>query len=394
MEKYFVAALTSVEQIGPKRATMLIKNFGSARAAWSASEDELSEVGLSAKVVQSLVSLRKKYPNMADEIMARCEMKGIGICAMDDENYPDELRSIGDAPPIFYYKGTLRPTAPRVSIVGTRAITSYGERAASRIAEDLARAGITVVSGGANGIDTFAHRGALNGGRTVAVLGCGIEFLYSIRNSRLFERIIEGGAVISEYPPKMPPMPGQFPRRNRIIAGLSRAVVVVEAGKTSGALNTAQHAIEYGRKLFAVPGSVFAEKSRGCNELIRRGALLARDADDILNLFEPNEFERKFDVSRIFEREPEIFEREPKKIERREKINRDKEIERAPELDGDEALVYSLLDDQPCDLDELLMRADAASDKILTPQEISNALLTLELKGLAMEDECGCYSRR
>ncbi len=380
MEKYFAAALTSVDQIGSKRAMMLIKHFGSAREAWSASEDDLLEVGLSEKIVRSLVSLRQKFPHMAEEIMTRCEAKGIGVCGRDDDDYPDELKAIDDAPLIFYYKGTLQPSAPRISIVGTREITPYGERAALRIAKELAREGITIVSGGAHGIDTFAHRGALEGGRTVAVLGCGIEFLYSIRNSRMFDQIIENGAVISEYPPKMHPLPGQFPRRNRIIAGLSRGVVVVEAGETSGALNTAQHALEYGRKLFAVPGSVFAEKSRGCNELIRRGALLARNADDILNLFDPNEIERRDEAPTIA--------RESKKINRKE-IKRRAE----PQLEGDEALVYALVDDQPLDLDGLLMKADGASEKILTPSEILNALLTLELKGLVMTDEHGCYSR-
>lgn len=378
MEKYFAAALTSVDQIGVKRASLLINHFGSAQAAWSAPEDELLEVGLPDRVVQSLLSLRQKFPNMAEEIMTRCEAKGIGVCGIDDDDYPDELRSISDAPLILYYKGNIQPSAKRISIVGTREITNYGQKATLEIAEDLARAGITIVSGGAIGIDTYAHRGALNGGRTVAVLGCGLE-VYPSYNDRLFERIVEDGAIISEYPPRMPPLPGQFPRRNRIIAGLSECVVVVEAGKKSGALYTAKFAIEYQRTLFAVPGSIFAERSQGCNALIKNGAILARDAEDILNAC-------NIDVT--------IEKPSPEKIIVEPPSRPSKKLRAEPQLEGDEAFVYSLLDDPPTDLDGLLVRADDSSERMLTPQELSNILLTLELKGLVMTDEHGCYSRR
>ena len=386
MEKYFAAALTSVDQIGVKRASLLIKNFGSAQAAWSAPEDELLEVGLPEKVVQSLLSLRRKFPNMAEEIMDRCAAKGIGVCGLDDDDYPEELRAIDDAPLILYYKGKIQPSATRISIVGTREITGYGQKATLEIAEDLARAGITIVSGGAIGIDTSAHWGALNGGRTVAVLGCGIA-AYPSFNAKLFKRIVEDGAIISEYPPRMPPMPGQFPRRNRIIAGLSKAVVVVEAGSKSGALYTANFALEYKRMLFAVPGSIFAERSQGCNALIKKGAILARDADDIFNACDIDAPIEKTTRTPSIEPSSEkpIVEHKPRPS---------KKLRAEPQLEGDEALVYSLIVDPPTDLDGLLMRADDASERTLTPQELSNILLTLELKGLVMTDEHGSYSRR
>ena len=382
MEKYFAAALTSVDQIGVKRASLLINHFGSAQAAWSAPEDELLEVGLPDKVVQSLLSLRRKFPNMAEEIMERCAAKGIGVCWLDDDDYPEELRAIDDAPLIIYYKGQIQPSATRISIVGTREITNYGQKATLEIAEDLARAGITIVSGGAIGIDTYAHRGALNGGRTIAVLGCGIE-VYPSYNAKLFDRIIENGALVSEYPPRLPAAPGLFPRRNRIIAGLSKAVVVVEAGTKSGALYTAKFALEYNRTLFAVPGSIFAERSQGCNALIKNGALLARDADDILkacNIDAP--IEKPLKTPSIEKPIVEPIERPSKKLRAE------------PQLEGDEAFVYALLEETPLDLDGLLMRADDSSERTLTPQELSNILLTLELKGLVMTDEHGSYSRR
>ncbi len=388
MEKYFAAALTSVDQIGVKRASLLIKHFGSAQAAWTAPEDELLEVGLPEKVVQSLLSLRQKFPNMAEEIMERCAAKEIGVCGIDDDDYPEELRSIDDAPLILYYKGKIQPTAKRISIVGTREITHYGQKATLEIAEDLARAGITIVSGGAIGIDTYAHRGALNGGRTIAVLGCGIE-AYPSYNAKLFDRIMEEGALISEYPPRMPPMPGQFPRRNRIIAGLSKAVIVVEAGNKSGALYTANFAIEYKRLLFAVPGSIYAERSQGCNELIKKGAILARSAADVFNACDIDAPSEK--LTRAPSSEPLI---EKKIVESKPRASKTKKLRAEPQLEDDEALVYSLTVDPPTDLDGLLMRADDASERMLTPQELSNILLTLELKGLVMTDEHGCYSRR
>ena len=186
----------------------------------------------------------------------------------------------------FYYRGKLRPQAQRVAIVGSRENTAYGQSVALELGRDLAAAGVTVVSGAARGIDTFAHRGALQTGRTVAVLGCGINVIFPRENRKLLEQIAENGVVLSEFPPQMPPNQGTFPTRNRIIAGLSRGIIVVEAGKKSGALITVKYAGIYSRDVFAIPGQVYAEKSEGCNELIRDGATLIKNAQDVLDEYD------------------------------------------------------------------------------------------------------------
>lgn len=362
MEKYFIAAITSVEQIGPKRMRQLLNHFGTARSAWTATEAELLEAGLSDKIVQSMLSLRRRYPNMADEIMLRCESKNIKVCGLDDEEYPVELRKLEDAPLILYYKGTLQPSAMRIAMVGTRQISKYGEQVALEIAEDLARTGITIVSGGASGIDSLSHRGALKSGRTVAVLGCGIENVYPAENRRLFDQIAENGALISEYPPRLPPSRGQFLQRNRLIAGMSKGVVIVEAGEKSGALDTANHAIVYERTLFAVPGSVYAQRSRGCNNLIKyNGAVLVRDAQDILNVFDMKLQTQRRTLEPLSEDEAKIFELVPT--------------------------------EKAAPVDEIILRAEQIGLEDLTVPYAINMLNALQLKGYVMEDAVGSYLR-
>lgn len=221
----------------------------------------------------------------AEAEQRRCRAMGVALVGRDDADYPQHLRQVYDPPPVLYVRGVLRadegPTS--VAVVGSRAATPQGRALAGRLARDLAATGVTVVSGLARGIDAAAHRGALEaGGRTVAVLGSGLDRPYPPENAGLATAIAEGGgAVVSEFPLGTAPLPGHFPRRNRVIAGWSQAVVVVEAAERSGALVTARVALEEGREVLAVPGHPSQPASAGCNQLIKDGAALVRDALDV-----------------------------------------------------------------------------------------------------------------
>jgi DNA processing protein len=220
----------------------------------------------------------------AEEERRRCAALGFSLVGRDEPGYPAYLREIFDPPPVLYVRGhpPLGEGPTSVAVVGSRAATTQGRALARRLARDLAEAGVTVVSGLARGIDTAAHSGALDGrGRTLAVLGSGLDRPYPPENEGLAAAIAERGAVVSEFPLGTAPYPANFPRRNRIIAGLSRAVVVVEAAERSGALVTARAALEEGRDVFAVPGHPSQPASAGCNQLIRDGALLVRGAPDV-----------------------------------------------------------------------------------------------------------------
>ena len=464
MEKYFVAAITSVEQIGVRRMRMLIDRFGSARETWSAPDDELLEAGLPEKIVKTLSSMRQRHPDMPEEIIERCSSKGIRVCGIDDADYPVDLRKTVDAPLILYYKGELQPSAMRIAMVGTRQASSYGNQVALEIAGDLARMGITIVSGGAAGIDSIAHAGALKGGRTVTVLGSGVETVYPAENRRLFERIIESGALISEYPPKSPPQRWQFVQRNRIIAGLSKGVVIVEAGEESGALKTADFAINYERTLFAVPGSIYAKRSLGCNNLIKyHGAVLVRNAQDVLDVYDMKVEGLQRQLEPLSEDEQKLFELVPTEeaapldvlmiraeqcgleglsvsymvnalnalqlkgyvmedaagsyirtaasvpsveqsktvepikrsvstVERKKNKTVEAKMNTIP-LEGDEELVFNMLDRKPLPFDLILNRLDENTDRTLNVQELNGILLTLELKGLITRDDLDNYSR-
>lgn len=268
--------------IGPARLARLVEFFGSAEAAWHASLRDLAASGLDAKSCEALLVTRAQV--CLDDEMARAAEAGVQLICVEDARYPALLRQITQPPPLLYVRGTLNPADEwALAVVGTRSPTSYGKEAARRLAGDLAGAGITIVSGLALGIDAIAHRAALEaGGRTIAVLGCGVDCVYPERNRPLAEEIMSSGALISEYPLGTLPTPANFPPRNRLISGLSCGTLVVEAGERSGALITVAFALEQGRDVFAVPGSIFARTSAGTNRLIRDGAGLVSDAQDIL----------------------------------------------------------------------------------------------------------------
>jgi DNA processing protein len=273
-----------VKGIGAVRFKALLDYFGDARTAWQASPQALQAAGLSPKLVENLLKIRSQVS--LELVWERMQTQGINILTWEDENYPRRLKDIDQPPPVLYLRGDLTPGDEwAVAIVGTRRITSYGRQVTEEVASTLARNGVTVVSGLARGVDAVAHQAALNaGGRTLAVLGNGVDRIYPPENRRLAEQIISQGALISDYPLGTPPEGTNFPPRNRIISGLALAVVVVEAGLDSGALITSTFAAEQGRDVFAVPGSILAHQSKGTNRLIQDGAHPLLDPQEILEV--------------------------------------------------------------------------------------------------------------
>ncbi|HEX5106384.1 MAG TPA: DNA-processing protein DprA, partial [Pirellulaceae bacterium] len=256
--------LSLVPGIGPRLRKTLVEHFGSAAAVLAASASDLRNVpGIGTKNGRAIVAARQEIDVAAE--LDRCREQGVQLVTQTHPDYPQPLKSIFDPPGVLFVRGTLAPTdGLAVAIVGSRHGTPYGITQAERLAAGLARAGYTIVSGLARGIDAAAHRGALKaGGRTLAVLGSGVLNVYPPEHLRLADEIIAQGAVLSENPPLSPPLPGAFPQRNRIVTGLSLGVIVVEASDRSGALISARHAAEQDREVFAVPGRVDSRMSRG-----------------------------------------------------------------------------------------------------------------------------------
>jgi DNA processing protein len=281
--------LSLTEGIGPILANRLIEALGSAEAACAASVKQLSQIeGVGTKSAEAIHRSLREAQGLAGAEIAKAENLGVTLLSREDERYPVLLRSIPDPPMVLYVRGALEPRDLNgLAIVGSRRCSYYGREQAERFAALLAGAGFTIVSGGARGTDSAAHRGALSHpqGRTIAVLGCGVDVAYPPENKGLFEQIAAArGAVISEYPLETPPLADNFPRRNRIISGLSRGVLVTEAAERSGALITARQAADdHGRPVFALPGRVDNPMSAGPHQLLRDGAVLTAKLEDILD---------------------------------------------------------------------------------------------------------------
>lgn len=283
--KYWVW-LSSIPGIGARRFNQLIDQFGSPQAIWSASKRQLEMIpGIGGKTVSNI--LDKRYRDNLSTYMNRLKELGVGISCITDNNYPASLKIIHDPPFLLYVRGTLQDHGRKaIAIVGSRKATEYGKNMAYGLAYELACRGIIIVSGMARGIDTQAHKGALDaGGRTIAVLGCGVDICYPPENRDLMNKIINSGTVISEFPLGAVPIPGNFPARNRIISGLSMGVVVIEAGEKSGSLITVDFALEQGKDVFAVPGNAINQESKGTNRLIKEGAKMVTCIEDILEEF-------------------------------------------------------------------------------------------------------------
>lgn len=335
-----------------KRIWNLAERFGSARAAWEASENELVETGGFSRESAGVITRRRAQVDPAAEL-AKLKEANLEYVYYDDPAYPEMLRRIFDPPPGLFVRGKLPPPdSLAVAVVGTRRPTPYGLAVAEKISLELARAGIVVVSGLARGIDSAAHQGALDAaGPTVAVLGCGVDVVYPPENRRLAEKIAAAGAVVSEYPPGTKPEPWHFPVRNRIISGMAKATVVVEAGERSGALITADLALEQGRDVLAVPGNASSPVSKGPNRLIKQGARLVEDVADILE---------EIGVGALFKAET-------------------GKTRSLPQLTEEEEAVYRLLSHEPAHLDEIIGRSGLAA------QEVLAGLMFLEIKGLARQ---------
>ncbi len=348
-EKGYWIGFSLIKGIGAVRFQRLLERFGDAQSAWEAETSALTEAGLSPKVIERLVAVRQQVdlPRLYEKILS----KGIQILTWQDEAYPQRLREISQPPPVLYLRGQLLPEdAWAVAIVGTRQATPYGRQVSEQIASFLASNGMTIVSGLARGIDTLAHQAALRaGGRTLAVLGSGVDRIYPPEHRALAEQICEHGALLSDYAPGTPPESANFPPRNRIISGLSMAVVVVEAGETSGALITAEFAAEQGREVFAVPGSILAAQSKGTNKLIQQGALPLLNASDVM---------QALDLTRL---------------------GQQKAARKILPSDAVEAKLLETLSDEPLHVDEI------RSQTGLPVEKVSATLIMMELKGMVRQ---------
>jgi len=279
----YLNALNQIAFLGPKRIDTLVKYFGSPEAAWEAPPSEIAAVLEMKDHVNRIEQERAKIdPAQKWNRLRELEVETVSL---DSPAYPVLLKQLHYPPPILYYRGSLQKIDhPAVAIVGSRRCTFYGQEVAHRLAGELSSAGISVISGMALGIDTAAHRGTLeNNGYTAGVLGCGVDLCYPPQNLDLMKHIIAEGVILSEFPVGTEPLASHFPRRNRIISGLSLGTVVVEATAKSGALITANYALEQNREVFAVPGNVGSPYSRGCHRLIKEGARLVESAADILD---------------------------------------------------------------------------------------------------------------
>ena len=273
-----------VNGIGPMRLNALITAFGDIRLAWNAPASELKETGLNSKLVLSIIDVRES--GILEQSLKKIREHGIEVLTWEDPDYPGRLKEIDQSPPVLYCLGSMSGQDHwAVGVVGTRKVSAYGKQATRDIVSLLAQNGITIVSGLARGIDGVAHLSALEaGGRTIAVLGNGLDYIYPPEHRQLAQRIMANGALVSDYAPGIAPEAANFPPRNRIISGLSQAVLVMEAGEKSGAMITAAFAAEQGREVFALPGNIYSPQSKGTNQLIREGAHILLSSQDVLEV--------------------------------------------------------------------------------------------------------------
>src|SRR5687768_15191281 len=277
-------ALNMTPGIGPMAATKLLERFGSPGAVFHATRAELEALRLKPESIESII--KRDFHDRASKELDRVKQLGGDVLILDDGSYPSLLREIDDPPPVLYVKGDWQACVeqPGVAVIGSRMCSTYGENASEMLSRDLASRGITIISGLARGIDSAAHRGAINGkGRTIAVMGTGIDAVYPKENNRLVREILDsGGCIVSQFPLGTPPLKDNFPYRNRIISGLSLGVLIVEASERSGSLITARLAMEQNREVMAVPGNITSANSYGTNYLIKSGAKLVQQWQDVV----------------------------------------------------------------------------------------------------------------
>ena len=346
--KYWVG-FNIIPGIGRVKFAQIETYFAKLEDAWKAPAGDFKKAGLDSNTIKAIETLR---PSINIDIeLEKLEKSNVQAFTYHDSGYPERLKEIYDYPPLIYIKGELIPEdAWCISVVGTRKATVYGRQVTEEIVEDLARNKITVVSGLARGIDTIAHNCALKaGGRTAAIFACGVDTIYPAENADLSRRISENGALISEYPLGAKPRPDNFPRRNRIMSGMSLGVLVIEAGESSGAIITAHMATEQDREVFAVPGSILSPMSRGTNALIQEGAKLVRNCNDILEELNLTVSEQQLGM---------------------------KEIVTAS---ATEAILLKQLGSEPVHIDQI------CRDSGMPISEVSSNLTIMELKGLVRQ---------
>lgn len=350
--KYWLA-WNRISELGAKRFFKLMEYFGTAEEAWRAKKEEIVKLlNLSPAIAERIFQERDTLEiNKELELLERYKTK---VLTVKDDSYPERLKEISFPPPLLYYRGSIIPEDRfSISIVGSRKATYYGKMVAENLSKDLSSFGLTIVSGMARGIDTAAHRGALSAnGRTLAILGCGIEQIYPPENRKLAEEIESSGAILTEFPFFTKPERQNFPRRNRIISGLSLGVVVVEADEKSGALITADFALEQGREVFAVPGNITSSLSKGTHNLIKQGAKLVNNYADILEEL-PLQINQKIK-------------------EEKSKINKSS-------LTEEEKTVLQVISQEPVHIDQIITSSHFSASKV------SEILLQLELKDLIKE---------
>lgn len=366
--KYWIA-LRTVEEVGCVGFRTLLQAFSTPKAVFSAPAGALKSVpGIGPKTAEHIRSFSDW--EMAERQIEEAGRLGVEIVTCEDAVYPRNLLNIYDFPPLLYVKGSLRPAEVCVAVVGSRLASVYGKYTTEKISRELALQGITVVSGLARGIDAAAHRGALAAkGRTIAVMGCGLDIVYPPENEDLAVAVADNGALITEFPFGTRPNPPNFPMRNRIISGVSLGVVVVEAGEKSGSLITARIAAEQGRSVFAVPGEIGAAGSKGTHRLIKQGAVLIENVEDILDEILP-----QAGGSLLAANAP------PPSPDGGLTPDSGEGGRPAPGdpagLDDRERKLLSLISSRPVDIDTLIASSGLAA------QEVLNALLVLELRGL------------
>jgi DNA processing protein len=348
--------LNMIPGVGSSTFRRLIKFFGSPSAVLNTSLKELAMVrGLTPSVCQSIIDHRASIE--VDEELRLIEKHNCNIITIEDQTYPSALKAIHDPPPLLYIKGELTEAdSNSIAIVGTRNASPYGKMASEKLSNQLASRGITVVSGLAHGIDTYAHNGALSaGGRTIAVMGNGLDIIYPSENAKLFDAIVNSGAVISELSMGTQPRRGMFPQRNRLISGISLGTLVVEASRQSGALITADLALEQGREVFAIPGPIYSEESKGTNWLIKQGAKLVDSVEDILEELPSHSFQQTDDNIK----------------------NEDAIVE--SQLPQDEGTIWKVIGSSPIHIDDISRQSGLPIFKVCS------ILVMLELKGLVQQ---------
>src|SRR5689334_19798031 len=348
-DKRYWIGFNLIKGIGAVRMQALIQHFGDLEEAWNAAPAELAQAGLGLKLIERIVQARGQVD--LEKVWKKIELQNIHILTWEDEAYPQRLKEIEQPPPVLYIRGDHLPDDLfAVAIVGTRRVTPYGRQITEELSAFLAASGITVVSGLARGVDALAHHTALKaGGRTIGILGSGVDKIYPPEHRVLADQIMERGAIISDYAPGTPPEASNFPPRNRIISGLSLAVVVIEAGETSGALITAEFAAEQGREVFAVPGSILAPQSKGTNKLIQKGAQPLLSVTDLM---------QALDITRVGEH---------------------KAARKIMPADAIEAKLLTVLSNEPLHVDEIRNQAELPIEKV------SAALALMELKGMVRQ---------